>query len=107
MFRILENDSSRLTDVVRRKERRKFKSARRQSESASEKKERLLRHVKHLKASIGIYEARQSRFREWLDAGDTSKNLHLIPYSIELLDVKMRRLWRALRRDEKNINSLQ
>ncbi|MES2014290.1 MAG: hypothetical protein V4437_00555 [Patescibacteria group bacterium] len=107
MFRILESDSGEVVDVGRRKERRQFKSERRKSESASEKKDRLQRHMKHLKASIGIYEARKSRFREWLDAGDTSKNLHLIPYSMELLDVKMRRLWRALRRDEKNINGLQ
>lgn len=88
-------------------EQRKNRSERRKKENSKQRVQRLREYVRNLRISVSVCEEKKCQYEVWRDAGDASKNLHLIPYSIQLTEIKKRRLERAIEKAQRKITTLE
>jgi|GEM_PF-3576661 len=88
-------------------EQRKNRSERRKKESSKQRVQRLREYVRNLRISVDVYEEKKCQYEAWRDVGDASKNLHLLPYSIQLIEIKKDRLKRAIEKAQRKIIILE
>jgi t-SNARE complex subunit (syntaxin) len=89
-----------------RKERRKQKSERRKVETATQKIKRLERHIAELTAIVEDCDEKINQYQSWIDTKDTSKNLHMLEYSIVLQRIRKSRVEKAAQKARSYIASL-